>query len=415
MKKKVWILNHYACDTFFDHGGRHYALGKYLRRAGYEPVIFCSNTVHGKNTLYFDTDELLHEHMAEDIDVPYVFVRARPYRGNGKQRLLNMWDFYCNCRQAARIYAEKNGKPDVIYASSVHPLTLLAGIQLARRYGVKCICEVRDLWPESLVAYGIAGKAHPAVILLRCLEKWVYKHSDAVVFTMEGAYDYIRDQGWEHDVPCSKVFFINNGVDLEVFDRNRNSYTVDDADLANPEIRSVVYTGSIRKVNGLGSLLDVAKCVKDPSIRFLIWGDGDELEMLKQRLKDEKIENVVFKGRVEKQFIPFITSCAALNYAHNTPSSLFKYGISFNKLFDYMAAGKPVFCDFQYPHNPVIESGSGIDTDGHDYASTASAIESIVHLEPSEYERYSVNARKAAQAYDYSVLTEKFIRLFETL
>ena len=69
------------------------------------------------------------------------------------------------------------------------------------------------------------------------------------------------------------------------------------------------------------------------------YGDGDEREALQQRVAEENISNVVFKGRVEKKYVRYITSCADLNIAHNTPSSLFRFGISFNKLFDYLAAG----------------------------------------------------------------------------
>ena len=78
-------------------------------------------------------------------------IKARKYQGNGKQRVLNMVDFYRNVKKAAVEFAKKNAKPDIIYASSVHPLALVAGIQLAKKFGVKCICEVRDLWPESIV------------------------------------------------------------------------------------------------------------------------------------------------------------------------------------------------------------------------------------------------------------------------
>ena len=78
----------------------------------------------------------------------FVFVRGRTYEGNGKQRVLNMVDFFRNVKRAARAYAKTWGKPDVIYASSVHPLTLVAGLQMAKHFGVPCVCEVRDLWPE---------------------------------------------------------------------------------------------------------------------------------------------------------------------------------------------------------------------------------------------------------------------------
>ena len=254
MKTNIWILNHYASDMYFDHGGRHYNFAKFLRRAGYAPVIFGANSKHGKAERFFETDALWEEHVAEEIDTPFVFVRARTYNGNGKQRVLNMIDFYRNVKKAAKEYAAQHGRPDVIFASSVHPLTLVAGIQLAKQFGVKCVCEVRDLWPESIVVYSNRfTKDNPLIKLLYRGEKWIYKRADALVFTMEGAYDYITEQGWEKDIPRSKVHYINNGVDLEQFDYNKEHFHVEDPELNDPSTFKVVYTGSVRRGIGAAS------------------------------------------------------------------------------------------------------------------------------------------------------------------
>lgn len=415
MNTNIWILNHYASDMYFDQGGRHYNFAKYLRRAGYAPVIFCANSKHGKAERFFETDALWEDRIAEEIDTPFVFVRARTYTGNGKQRVLNMIDFYRNVKKAAKEYAAQHGKPDVIYASSVHPLTLVAGIQLAKQFGVKCVCEIRDLWPESIVAYGIVGPHNPAVIALRWLEKWIYKKADAVVFTMEGAYDYIVEQGWEKEIPRAKVHYINNGVDLEQFDYNKEHFCVEDPDLDDPDTFKVVYTGSIRRVNNLGLLLDAAKCVKNPNIRFLIWGDGDERAALEQRVRDEHIGNVVFKGKVEKKYIPSIVSRADLNFAHNDPSPLFRFGISFNKLFDYLAAGKPVLCDFPCPYNPAVTYGAGIEATDTQPQQIAKAIDALVTSAEQEWQSYCTNARRAAEDYDFKRLTDKLIAVIESI
>lgn len=413
MRQNVWIWNHYASDTYFDKGGRHYNFAKYLKQSGYEPVVFCCNAKHGKAETYFPDSSLWQEHTAEEIRVPFVFVKSRTYEGNGKQRVLNMIDFYRNVKKTAEEYAALHGKPDVIYASSVHPLTLVAGIQVAKHFGCKCICEVRDMWPESIVAYGIAAPHNPAVVALRWLEKWIYKKANAIVFTMEGAYDYIVEQGWKKEIPRSKVYYINNGVDLEAFHYNREHCHLDDPDLGNSEQFNVVYTGSIRRVNNLGLLLDAAKEVKEPRVKFLIWGDGDEQPMLEQRVRDEGIFNVVFKGRVEKKYVPSIVSRADLNFAHNSPQDLFRFGISFNKIFDYLAAEKPVLCDFPCRYNPVVKSGAGAYVDNPTPEIVAQMVEKISHLPQDTYHAYCQAARRAAEEYDFRNLTKKLISVVE--
>lgn len=413
MKKNIWILNHYAGGMMFDHGGRHYNFAKYLKRSQYEPVVFCANSNHRTGDVMFETDALWHEHLAEEIGVPFVCVKARAYTGNGKQRIFNMLDFYFNVKKAAKEYAAKNGKPDVIYASSVHPLTLVAGIQLAKKFGVKCICEVRDLWPESIVVYSTRfKKTNPLIQLLYLGEKWIYQKADQLIFTMEGAYDYIRAQGWEKAIPSAKVHFINNGVDSEVFNYNKEHYPVEDADLVNPDFFKVGYTGSIRKANNIGLLLDVAKSVKDPKVRFLIWGSGDELPMLQQRVQDENITNVVFKGRVDKSCIPYIISKLDVNYVDPFDEKIARYGISSNKLFEYFAAEKPILMSASGEYNPADNFHCAVVCQPN-AESLLEGLEQILHMPADTFEAVCANARKASDYYSFSNLTEKLIEIIE--
>lgn len=413
MKKHVWIMNHYAGSMYFNNGGRHYYFAKYMRQAGYEPVIFCCNAKHGSPEHFFNIHGLWQEHPAEEIGVPWVFVKARTYTGNGKQRILNMVDFYLNVKKTAREYAAEHGKPDVIYASSVHPLTLVAGLRLAKHFGVECVCEVRDLWPESLMAYGVVGPHHPGVIALRRLEKWIYQKADSLIFTMEGGYDYIVEQGWEKDVPRSKVFHINNGVDLETFNYNREHYQIEDPDLDDPDICKVVYAGSVRRVNNLGLILDAAKAVSNPRIKFLIWGGGDERPALERRLVDEHIENVVFKGYVEKTYVPYIVSQADINLIHSGEAGvpLMRFGISLNKMFDCFAAEKLTLMDLPAKYNPLVTWEAGIVVDGA--KEIPEGIERTQALSEEEWAALRENARRAAEEYDFKNLAQQLIKVLE--
>ena len=374
-------------------------------RAGHEVTIFAASTVHNSDLNLIEDDTPYREDVVDGVH--YVLIRCKSYHGNGVSRILNMLEF---ARKLPGV-CNKYPRPDAIVATSMPPMSCAAGIKLARKYGCRGIAEIADLWPESIVAYGIAGPRNPAVLYLRRLEKWIYKKADAVVFTMEGAYDYILEQGWEREIPRSKVHYINNGVDLEQFRYNREHFTVDDPDLTDPDTFKVIYTGSIRKVNNLGLLLDAAKELRDPRVRFLIWGDGDEREALQQRVAEENISNVVFKGRVEKKYVPYITSCADLNIAHNTPSSLFRFGISFNKLFDYLAAGKPVLSDFPCPYNPAVLLHASLCVDDPTAQNIAQAVTQVAAMEREQYNELCSNAEKAAVEYDFRNLTNKLLQV----
>ena len=220
------------------------------------------------------------------------------------------------------------------------------------------------------------------------------------------------DFGWrEHPVDGGEKF--HNGVDLAVFDENRARYTVQDPDLEDPSVFKVVYTGSIRKVNHLGLLLDAAKEVTDPRVKFLIWGDGDQRAALEQRVREEEISNVVFKGKVEKKYIPSIVSRADINLIHggDQGKELFRFGISPNKMFDCFAAGRPILMDLPAKYNPVEQFQAGICLSS--VSEIPAAIRQIQVLSPQAYESLCGNARKAAARFDFRVLTQELMEILE--
>lgn len=405
----IWLINHYAVPPKYYPLARQTYFAKYLMAMGHTVTIFAASSVHN-STLNLITDD--RKWREETVDgVHYVYIKCCDYQGNGLKRIYNICEFAWKLPGVCKHFP----KPDAIVATSMPPTSCAMGVHLGRKWGCKTVAEIADLWPESIVAYGIAGPHNPAVLALRRLEKWIYKKADAVVFTMEGAYDYIIEQGWDKEIPRSKVHYINNGVDLEQFDYNKEHFRVEDADLDDPDTFKVVYTGSIRRVNNLGLLLDAAKCVKDPRVKFLIWGDGDERAALEQRVREEHIGNVTFKGKVEKKYIPSIVSRADLNFAHNTPSYLFRYGISFNKLFDYFAAGRPILCDFHCSYNPAITYGAGIEAADAKAPQIAAVIDHLASLSASDRRTMGANARRGAEDYDFKRLTDKLIAIIESL
>ncbi len=404
---KIWLLNHYAVPPQYYPLARPYLFAKNLIEMGHDVTIIAASTIHNSNSKnLIENGEKFK--IINDNGVPYVLVNCTPYQGNGLKRVKNIWDFAHKIPKVLKGFE----KPDVIVATSFDPLSCYAGIKFAKKNGIKSVAEIADLWPETLVAYKGISRKNLIVKYLRRIEKNIYKKSDAIIFTMEGAYDYILEQGWEKEISREKVYYINNGIDLEQFDFNKKEYPIEDENLVNDEIFKVVYAGSIRKVNNLDKLLDIAKKVSNRKVVFLVWGDGDELPRLKERIRNENINNVIFKGWVEKKNIPYITSNADLNFAHNEASPLFRFGISFNKIFDYLAAGKPILCDFKAKYNPVIQEKAGFSVDSGEVEEIAKVIDDISSYSKQRLDEMAVNARSGASNYDFRVLTEK---LFEVI
>ena len=108
-------------------------------------------------------------------------------------------------------------KPDVIVSTTFDPFTCYAGIKYARKYGITAIAEIADLWPEVLIVYNKMNLKNPLIRYLRNIEKKIYTQADRVVFTAAGEYEYIIEQGWEKELPKSKFGYINNGIDIELY------------------------------------------------------------------------------------------------------------------------------------------------------------------------------------------------------
>lgn len=403
----IWLINHYAVPPKYYPLARQTYFAKHLMAMGHTVTIFAASTVHNSDKNLITDGSPWREETVEGVH--YVYIKCLDYQGNGLRRIYNMCEFAWKLPGVCG----KFPRPDAIVATSVPPTSCAMGVHLARKYKCRGVAEIADLWPEGIVIAGIAGPHNPAVIALRWLEKWMYKHADAVVFTMKGAYDYIVEQGWEKDIPRSKVFNINNGVDLEVFDANREQYRVEDPDLDDPETVKVVYTGSIRLVNQLGLVVDMAKELRNPKIKLLIWGAGDELEALRERVKTEGLSNIVFKGVVEKKYVPSIVSRSDINLVHWTMSPLLKYGISYNKLFEYLAAGRPIFSTIRTPHSIIEPAGCGFATKGFTPKELAEGLERMAALPAEERRRMGENARRTAREYDFKYLTKKLLAILE--
>ena len=406
---KIWLINHYAVPPQYYPLARPSVFAKNLIKMGHEVTIIAASTVHNSDLDMINDGSRVKREIIDGI--PYVFIKCRHYKGNGIDRVINILEFAIKLPRICNSL----DKPDAIVATSFDPLSCYQGVRYAKKHGIKVVAEIADLWPETLVSYGAAKPSNPIVKILRQIEKRIYIKSDAIVFTMAGAYDYILEQGWETSIPRSKVYYINNGIDLSEFDFNKRKYVIDDEDLRNPDIYKVIYAGSIRRVNHLGTLLDAAKLINDSRIRLLIWGSGDELAQLKDRVVSEHIGNVVFKGILEKKYIPYITSCADLNIAHGDNSPILRFGLSPNNLFDYLAAGRPVLVDFHSPYNPILDCNAGFESDGSSANDIANAIERACNMSEDEERTYCDAARLGAEQFDFKVLTQKLLDVIESV
>lgn len=293
-------------------------------------------------------------------------------------------------------------------ATSVHPLACVAGILLSRKYHCRCVVEIADLWPLTLVEYGAIKEKQLVTKMLYALEHWIYKKADAVIFTMYGGKQYIEDMGWASDVDLQKIYYINNGVDLKLYRRQEQSEHYTDEDLDRKDTFKVMYTGSMGIANSVYDLLDAANVLKAyPDIQFLLFGGGYQEEDLKKYCTEHKITNVHFKGRVNKKYIPGILARGNLNMLTGPSDRVSEYGMSMNKMFDYMASGHPTVSNIQTKNDIFVENGCGVTIGAGSPNEMAETILRFYHMEQENYMTYCTKARETVKEYDFEYLTDR--------
>lgn len=407
----IWIVNHYAIPPSMGGLVRHYYFSKYLQKKGHTVKIFTSSKIHNTDINMIKDKSLYREEMEDGVE--YTFVRSRDYKGNGMDRVINMMDLPFKTWKTMKLFYKKQ-KPDVIYTSSPDLFVAFFALRFGRKYKIPVVVEVRDLWPESIVVYNKMSRKNPIIQLLYQLEKWIYQKADRIIFTMEGGVNYIKDKKWDGKINLKKIYHINNGVDMEEFVYNRQHFSYEDDLLEDEKYFNVVYTGSIRKANGLDRLISVAEYLQKQGqthIRFLIYGDGNDKDRLEEYCRENNIKNVFFRGKVEKKYIPYILSRGKVNFMHGISTPIMKYGCSPNKLFDYIGSGKPIVSDLAANFDLITVYNLGRSLDKPEIQKIADTFVYIL----KNYNELSVqikeNSERVVKMYDYKNLTDKLEKI----
>jgi len=400
----IWLIQQHSMPPELGHYNRQNNFGKYLKRDGYRPIAFAGSKLHNSDVQMI-TDGSKYR-MYTKSDCPFCFIRTCDYGESKKKRIIADFQFHW------RLYRirKKFPKPDLVLGSSSYMLSACLAIIFARKFKCRSIVEVRDLWPQAIVDYLGFSPKNPIIKILYQVEKWMYTNADELVFTMEGAKDYIIEHGLDKahggTVDLKKAHHINNGVDLEKFIEARDQNHFYDEDLADPDKLCIVYTGSVRKVNRLEYMLDIAKYFAGTNVYFLIWGQGNERERLEKKAREEGIVNIKFKGHAEKNKIPSILSQADFLFLHFEYKPLVKYGYSPNKLFDYFAAQKPIISDVDCKYELVRSNQVGIVVPNDDAEMASRFIKEMIENKEN-LELYKRNIAEVVKQYDFANLTKK--------
>ncbi|MDN5843870.1 MAG: glycosyltransferase family 4 protein [Alcaligenaceae bacterium] len=349
--KQVWILNHYAKDPGGVGGTRHFHLAEHLQAYGWQASIIAASVDHASG------QQRLAAHEAQRLEilqgVPFLWIQTPAYSGNGGGRVRNMLA-YTWAVLRRRTTAELP-RPDVVIGSSVHPFAAVAGALLARRYRVPFIFEVRDLWPQTLVDMGRLSENSPLTWVLRKLECWLYRRAARTIVLLPGAWEYIVPLG----VAREHIVWIPNGVDLSLFAQ------IDPPWVSGGDGFTLMYFGSHGQANGLDNVLQAMALVERmpdaPLVRLRLIGDGPLKPALQELARTLGLHGVQFEAPVPKRQIPILAAQAdAFVIGVLDLPGLYRFGISMNKLFDYLAAARPIVIASNAANNPVADAQAGL-------------------------------------------------------
>lgn len=411
-KYNIWFFHHYATPPTLTGLTRPYDFSKQLLKMGHKATVFASSYLHYSNEQLINNGDLYIKDNSSGV--PFIYVRTHSAKGNGLNRVINMFDFAKNLYKVAKKEAKLNGKPDVIIASSPHPLTMIVGNYLGKKLNVPCICEVRDFWPEVFFYNGVTEEDSFLGKLLLRGEKWIYENASGLIFLKEGDFNYLLEHNLTKEnggkIDLSNVFYINNGIDLQKFKENLINNQLIDNDLDNNKFK-VIYVGAIRPVNDVGFLVDTANKLKNENIEFLIFGDGNEKKELQNRVKLLNLDNIIFKGYVDKKFVPYILSKSSvniLNYSNKRYN--WSRGNSSNKLFEYLASGKPVISTVKMGYSIIEKYKCGSEIENFDSKSLANEIMKYKKMDKEKYNSICENAKMSAQNFDFLLQTKNLLR-----
>lgn len=403
----ILLINHYAGSPSLGMEFRPYYMAREWLKLGHQTRIIGASFSHLRKQQPTQKQEIID-------GISYSWIDTNTYHGNGIGRIRSMFAFIGKLLLGYKKLL-RDFVPDVVIASSTYPLDNYVAHKIARHYKAKMVYEIHDLWPLSPMELGGYSPRHPFIRVMQRAEDFAYRHCDGVVCMLPKAAEHCV----EHGLPADKFHYVPNGIVLEDWEHPEPlpSEHKQLIDRLKGEGRFLVgFAGAHGIANSLYAAIEAASTLKDKNIDFVLVGTGQEKENLMRFVREKGITNVHFLPPVSKFDIPsFLREMDAL-YIGLQKQSLFRFGISPNKLFDYMMAEKPVIQAIDAGNNIVREADCGMDVEPDNVVEIAGAMEKLSLLSEEELRRMGANGKKfVLENHTYSILAKRFIDCLEKL
>ena len=405
----ILLINHYAGSPQHGMEYRPYYLAKEWGKKGHKVTILAASYSHIRT---YQPKMGINQTKDELIDgIHYRWYDTPQHSGNGLGRARNILTFL------KRILTDTNHivnhfKPDIVIASSTYPMDIWSAHKIAKKANAQLIYEVHDLWPLSPIELGGMSRWNPFIIWCQISENYACRNSDKVISMLPKTQPHLEYHGMKPE----NFFYIPNGIVVDEKDSRTSLPQNIEREMMRIKKRNlpiVGYAGTYGLANALDLILDAAKHAQN-DFEVVMVGTGPNHNKLLQRVEVENIRNVTIFSAIPKASIPTFLQEIDIAYIGLLPQPLFRFGISPNKLMDYMCAAKPIVMAINAGNNPVTEAGCGITASPSDASSIRDAIFKLSQLAPEERRKMGEDGRKyILKNQTYPILAHKFIEILK--
>jgi lipopolysaccharide/colanic/teichoic acid biosynthesis glycosyltransferase len=340
------VLIHQAFVAPDEAGGtRHYELAKRAVESGIQFTVVASDISYLTGQRAVAAEQGITEQNFDGVRV----LRAYTYASLHRSFAWRIVSFLSFMLTSIRV-AWRAGRVDLMMGTSPPIFQAVSAwlVALVRRRPL--LLEIRDLWPEFAISLGVLR--NPALIRLsRWLERFLYARAAHLLVNSPAYRDYLIGKG----VPPDKITLIANGVDATMFDPDARGEQVRQA-LGLTDKFVVTYAGAMGLANDIDTLLRAAARLGEQSqIHFLLVGDGKERARLESRARELNVVNVTFIGARPKTEMSELLAASDACVATLKDIAMFRTTYP-NKVFDYMAAGRPTILAIDGVIREVVET-----------------------------------------------------------
>ena len=348
-------------------------------------------------------NKLFQWEVMEGMDVLRVWTYIAPNKGVIR-RILNYISFMFFSLMG--VFLIKRG--DLVIATSPQFFCAIGGYLFGKLKKIPFVLEIRDLWPESIVATE-ALKSKRIIRFLERLEMFLYQRAQKIIVVTESFKKKIAEKGISSD----KIFVIKNGVDLAFFyPMERNNEIREKFNLQNKFV--VSYIGTLGMAHGLDGVLKVAEMLRnEKKIVFLFVGSGAEKERLVCEKAKKKLDNVIFAGRQPKALMPLFYAASDICLVSLKKDDLFQTVIP-SKIFEIMAMARPILLQVDGECRQIVECAkAGIFVDPEDEIKVKETVLAW-HLQPGKFQELGRNGRKFVEQYfDRNQLADDYLEILK--